>query len=134
MKEPLNLADKAAVISYLRARSIIWPASEGGCFEWMQYREQDGYGRFTAEGKPHYVHRAGFIASGGWIPGSWTVDHLCRNRACWNIEHLDAVTREENTRRARNAYWGRFLMDNRAAMNVSRRLAGSVINIAEVRL
>jgi hypothetical protein len=63
-----------------------------------------------------------------------TVDHLCRNRACWNPSHLDVVSREENTRRARNAHWARFLMDNRAALNVSRRIEGSVIEIAEVSL
>ncbi|MDX2891940.1 HNH endonuclease signature motif containing protein [Streptomyces scabiei] len=127
MKEPLKLADKVAVISYLRARSVIWPASEGGCWTWEQYREQDGYGRFFAEGKPRYVHREGFIASGGWIPEGWTVDHLCGNPPCWNPAHLDVVSREENTRRARNARWVRFMRENHAALNVARKLGGSVI-------
>ncbi|GGT84103.1 hypothetical protein GCM10010244_06050 [Streptomyces coeruleorubidus] len=128
MKEPLNLADKAAVISYLSARSVIWPDSEGGCWTWEQYRERDGYGRFTAEGKPRYVHREGFkAASGRRIPDGWTIDHLCQNKACWNPDHLSVVTREENTRRARNAYWVCFMKENRAALNVVRKLDGSVI-------
>ncbi|WP_157876569.1 HNH endonuclease [Streptomyces graminilatus] len=126
------MADKAAVISYLRARSVIWPESEGGCFEWVQYRERDGYGRFTAEGRPRYVHREGFIASGGWIPKGWTVDHLCGNPPCWNSAHLDAVSREENTRRARNARWVRFMRENHAALNVARKLDASVIESVAV--
>jgi hypothetical protein len=133
MKPFLDMADKAAVLTYLRSRSLIWPDSEGGCFEWVQYRTPDGYGRFTASGKQYYVHREGLTASGGFIPCGMTVDHWCLNRACWNPAHLDVVSREENSRRARNVYWGRFLMGNRAALNVSRKLGGSVIDIADVK-
>lgn len=95
MRKSLSLADHEAVLSYLRARSVLWPDAEGGCWEWVQYCERDGYGRFTAEGKPRYVHREGLKASGGFIPDGMTVDHLCRNRACWNPSHLDVVSREE---------------------------------------
>ncbi|MGW1505729.1 HNH endonuclease signature motif containing protein [Streptomyces mirabilis] len=128
------MTDKTAILNYLRSRSLIWPESEGGCFEWMQYTTPDGYGRFTANGKQHYVHREGLQASGGFIPEGMTVDHWCRNRACWNPEHLDVVSREENTRRARNVYWTRFVMENRSALNLSRKLGGSVIHIGEVSL
>ncbi|MFD0317050.1 HNH endonuclease signature motif containing protein [Streptomyces flavalbus] len=126
-RKPLELADKAAVISYLRSRSLEWPAAEGGCWEWMGYREKEGYGRFTAEGKPRYVHREAFKAFGRRIPDGFTIDHLCGNTSCWNPSHLEAVTREENTRRARNAYWKAFLRDNHAALNVLGKLGGSVI-------
>ncbi|MEU9175168.1 HNH endonuclease [Streptomyces sp. NPDC048420] len=124
----MKLTDKAAVISYLSARSVIWPDCEGGCWEWMSYRERDGYGRFTAEGKPRYVHGEGFkAASGRRIPDGLTLDHLCQIKACWNPDHLSVVTRAENTRRARNAYWVRFMKENRAALNVVCKLGGSVI-------
>ncbi|MFJ4974905.1 HNH endonuclease signature motif containing protein [Streptomyces coeruleorubidus] len=130
MKEPLKLSDKAAVISYLRARSVIWPEHEGGCWTWEQYRERDGYGRFFAEGKPRYVHREAFKAFGGTIPEGWTIDHLCQNKACWNPVHLDVVTREENMRRARNAYWVRFMKSHHAAPSIAQKFGGSLIEPA----
>ncbi|WP_406429838.1 HNH endonuclease [Streptomyces sp. NBC_01589] len=126
------MADKAAVIAYLRSRSIIWPASEGGCWEWVAYRTPDGYGRFTAHGKQHYVHQEAVKASGRRIPEGQSVDHLCQNKACCNPGHLAVVSREENSRRARNVYWVAFMKENRAALNVLRKLGGSVLDPAGV--
>ena len=39
-----------------------------------------------------------YIKAFGPQPGL-EVDHLCHNRLCVNLEHLEAVTREENLRR-----------------------------------
>src|SRR5690606_7471316 len=47
-----------------------------------------------------YVHRVTYEAFVGPIPEGLEVDHLCRNRACCNPEHLEPVTRSENRRRA----------------------------------
>ena len=33
------------------------------------------------------------------IPSGMTVDHLCRNRACVNPEHMEVVTNKENVLR-----------------------------------
>ncbi|MFB7548920.1 HNH endonuclease signature motif containing protein [Streptomyces sp. NPDC056154] len=130
MRTFLDLSDKHALIAYLRERSVIWPDSEGGCWTWEQYREKDGYGRFHSEGKPRYVHREAFKAFGRHIPDGFTIDHLCFNRACWNPAHLEAVTREENTRRAKNAHWASFMREHFAARNVLEKLGGSVIEPA----
>ncbi|WP_314221287.1 HNH endonuclease signature motif containing protein [Streptomyces zaehneri] len=131
MKSFLDMAEKAAVLSYLRSRSIIWPESEGGCWEWTCSKTPDGYGRFTADNRSYYSHREAFKASGRRIPEGWTIDHLCQNKACCNPDHLSPVTRSENSRRARNAYWIAFMKDHFAARNVLQKIGGTVLE-AEV--
>ncbi|WP_443041336.1 HNH endonuclease [Streptomyces sp. B21-108] len=65
------------------------------------------------------------------MPEGWTIDHLCQNKACCNPDHLSPVTRSENSRRARNAYWIAFMKDHFAARNVLQKIGGTVLE-AEV--
>jgi predicted RNA-binding Zn-ribbon protein involved in translation (DUF1610 family) len=43
-------------------------------------------------------HRWVYEQVHGPIPDGWVVDHLCRQKRCVNIEHLEAVTVGENNR------------------------------------
>lgn len=72
----------------------------GICAQWIGCRMSGGYGTFTFEGRHIYAHRFAYIAAFGAIPPGLQIDHLCRNRACVRIDHLEAVTPEENGRRA----------------------------------
>lgn len=46
------------------------------------------------------AHRVSFRAFKGPIPSGFQVDHLCCNKRCVNPSHLDAVTLQENAKRA----------------------------------
>lgn len=70
------------------------------CLPWPPERVgARGYGYLYADGKTWAAHRYAWTVERGPIPAGMTVDHLCRNRACVNVEHMELVTRAENVMR-----------------------------------
>lgn len=73
----------------------------GPCWQWTAGKIPSGYGSFhTAPLRQAAPHRYAWEALRGPIPDDLTIDHLCRNKLCVNPDHLEVVTRGENTLRA----------------------------------
>ena len=90
----------ASILGRLAARSRPLP---NGCVVWTGSLDRYGYGHFKVRVDGRAVstgaHRAAWLAGRGPIAGDLVLDHLCRNRACVNLDHLEPVTNRVNGER-----------------------------------
>ena len=72
------------------------------CMLWARGTTPSGYGNWThlIDGKRERAHRVMYKLLVGKIPEGMTIDHLCSNPPCINVDHMEVVTIQENIRRS----------------------------------
>ncbi len=69
------------------------------CHVWNGARDSSGYGQSRWKGRTIGAHIRAWIEAGRGVIEGLQFDHLCRVRACVNVEHLEQITQTENVRR-----------------------------------
>ena len=70
------------------------------CWWWRGTVSCYGYGAFApGRGRNIRAHKFAWESTNGPVPDGLVLDHLCRNRACCNPEHLEPVTPRVNSLR-----------------------------------
>lgn len=70
------------------------------CWRWRGAVNKEGYGLLRVDGRHRPAHRLAYVVARGPIADWLAVDHLCKNTACINPLHLEAVTHGLNIKRA----------------------------------
>lgn len=83
----------SADIKMLFERAMSKVEKTESCWIWKGNINEHGYGRFFSPDRTNFrAHKLIYELLVGPVPNGLVLDHLCRNRACVNPNHLEPVT------------------------------------------
>lgn len=97
MLKQKTIPEGLVTVEYLTSRSVRDDLT--GCVTWSGPKHKNGYGKVRLRNQEFLAHRASWVAAGRPLTEGMVLDHLCRNRACVNVDHLEEVSSRENTLR-----------------------------------
>jgi len=92
-----------------------------GCWVWIGNVNNQGYGRFSYQGKLELAHRASArIFKGIVLEGrkEGTISRVCSNPLCVNPSHLEVVFRKDVVKKV---LWSQFVKENPEELTRFRR-------------
>ena len=87
-----NLNDRIDAHSVQSGKCRIWTGSKS----WHPSGSGKYMGQIRVDGKLWLVHRLSYTINVGTIPDGMQIDHMCRNSACVNPDHLQLATNKTN--------------------------------------
>lgn len=77
------------------------------CWEWIGYKDYNGYGKIHVNGKALLAHRVSFSINVEPVEQSIVIMHICDNPSCVRPDHLRKGTQTDNLRdMAKKGRWG----------------------------
>lgn len=81
----------------LMTKPLVFITTENGCYIPISHRlNHDGYFRKRVKGDLEMFHRFIWKAYHGDIPKDFEINHLCGNRSCQNVKHLECIHGKEH--------------------------------------
>ena len=78
----------------MRGKKLILAVTKSGCIVPTSHKlNADGYFRKKTDGLLEMYHRTVWRKEHGDIPEGHEVEHMCKNRACCNVAHLQVLDR-----------------------------------------
>lgn len=73
--------------------TCVW---DGDCLVWLYGNASKNYGRVYFEGKHRILHTVVFNAQCGLLSDNRELHHMCLNKACCNLAHIQVISPSEH--------------------------------------